>query len=150
MAKPKILIQLDRDAHASVFDAVVAVDAGVDQLLQYGDIERFSAFANWCTGRSSRAGRRTCATRPSSSAVRTSRPAKRCCGRCPQFLRAPAGVGPVGRQRREHDRRSPPFWWPAGTSTWPESTATVLAGTGPVGQRAARLLARAAARCAGV
>lgn len=35
MSKPKILIQLDPDKHASVFDAVVAIDSGVDQLLQY-------------------------------------------------------------------------------------------------------------------
>ena len=35
MSKPKVLIQLDPDEHASVFDAVVAVDAGVDHLLQY-------------------------------------------------------------------------------------------------------------------
>jgi hypothetical protein len=35
-AKPKILIQLDTDAQASVFDAVVALDAGVEQLLRHG------------------------------------------------------------------------------------------------------------------
>jgi hypothetical protein len=35
----RILIQLDSDADASVFDAVVAVDAGVDHLLQYHNIE---------------------------------------------------------------------------------------------------------------
>lgn len=39
MTTPKILIQLDSDSHASTFDAVVAVDAGVDQLLQYANIE---------------------------------------------------------------------------------------------------------------
>lgn len=39
MSKPKILIQLDSDPHASVFDAVVAVDAGVDHLLQYSAVE---------------------------------------------------------------------------------------------------------------
>ena len=39
MPKPKILIQLDPDAHASVFDAVVAIDADVDRLLQYGRVE---------------------------------------------------------------------------------------------------------------
>ncbi len=38
MSKPKILIQLDTDAKASVFDAVVAVDSGVDQLLQYAGV----------------------------------------------------------------------------------------------------------------
>jgi hypothetical protein len=38
MSKPKILIQLDTDAKSSVFDAVVAIDAGVDHLLQYHDV----------------------------------------------------------------------------------------------------------------
>lgn len=38
MSKQKILIQLDSDAKASVFDAVVALDAGVDQLLQYSNV----------------------------------------------------------------------------------------------------------------
>ena len=38
MSKAKILIQLDTDAKASVFDAVVAVDSGVDQLLQYAGV----------------------------------------------------------------------------------------------------------------
>ncbi|MEP5988858.1 methylene-tetrahydromethanopterin dehydrogenase N-terminal domain-containing protein, partial [Rhodopirellula bahusiensis] len=35
----KILFQLDVDPHPSSFDAVVAVDAGVDQLLQYGSVQ---------------------------------------------------------------------------------------------------------------
>ncbi|MCU0719061.1 MAG: methylenetetrahydromethanopterin dehydrogenase [Pirellula sp.] len=39
MAKQKILIQLDTDAHASVFDAVVAIDAGADQLFQYSNVK---------------------------------------------------------------------------------------------------------------
>lgn len=34
----KILIQLDSDPQPSVFDAVVAADAGVDQLLSYGGV----------------------------------------------------------------------------------------------------------------
>ena len=38
MSKPKILIQLDTDAKASVFDAVVAMDSGVERLLQYSGI----------------------------------------------------------------------------------------------------------------
>ena len=37
--KLKILVQLDTDAHASVFDRVVAIDAGVDQLFSYGGIQ---------------------------------------------------------------------------------------------------------------
>ena len=39
MSKRKILLQLDADRHASSFDAVVAIDAGVDQVLQYHGVE---------------------------------------------------------------------------------------------------------------
>jgi hypothetical protein len=38
MSLPKILLCLDTDPQPSVFDAVVAVDAGVDQLLRHGNI----------------------------------------------------------------------------------------------------------------
>ena len=38
LAKPRILIQLDTDPHASVFDGVVAVDAGVEHLFQYSNV----------------------------------------------------------------------------------------------------------------
>jgi methylenetetrahydrofolate/methylenetetrahydromethanopterin dehydrogenase (NADP+) len=36
--KPKILIQLDTDPQPSVFDAVVAIDAGAEQLLRHGGV----------------------------------------------------------------------------------------------------------------
>jgi hypothetical protein len=36
--KPTILVQLDADAQPSVFDAVVAVDAGVDHLFRHGGV----------------------------------------------------------------------------------------------------------------
>ena len=35
----RILVQLDPDSHASLFDAVVAIDSDVDQLLQYAAVE---------------------------------------------------------------------------------------------------------------
>src|SRR5215213_8688931 len=38
MSLPKILLCLDTDAQPSVFDAVVAVDAGADQLLRHGNV----------------------------------------------------------------------------------------------------------------
>lgn len=38
MAPPTILLQFDIDRHASTFDAVVAVDAGVESLLQYSQV----------------------------------------------------------------------------------------------------------------
>jgi hypothetical protein len=39
MDKPKILIQLDSDPHPSVFDRVVAVDAGADHVFSYGGVK---------------------------------------------------------------------------------------------------------------
>src|SRR3954464_5052287 len=39
MDKRKILIQLDGDAQASVFDRVVAIDAGADELFSYGGVK---------------------------------------------------------------------------------------------------------------
>jgi methylenetetrahydrofolate/methylenetetrahydromethanopterin dehydrogenase (NADP+) len=39
MDKRKILIQIDSDAHASVFDRVVAIDAGADELFSYGGVK---------------------------------------------------------------------------------------------------------------
>jgi len=36
--RPKILLQLDSDPQASVFDAVVAIDAGVDHLLRHQNV----------------------------------------------------------------------------------------------------------------
>ncbi len=39
MSKPKILLQLDSDGQSSVFDGVVAVDAGVDQLFRHAGVK---------------------------------------------------------------------------------------------------------------
>lgn len=39
MSKKRILLQFDTDAHASVFDAIVATDAGIDRLLQYANVK---------------------------------------------------------------------------------------------------------------
>ncbi len=38
--KRKILVQLDGDAQPSVFDRVVALDAGADEVLSYGQVKR--------------------------------------------------------------------------------------------------------------
>ena len=38
MSKRTILIQLDSDLHPSVFDRVVAVDAGADEIFSYGNV----------------------------------------------------------------------------------------------------------------
>ena len=45
MSKPKILLQLDTDDQTSVFDSVVAVDAGVEQLFRHHGISPENAEA---------------------------------------------------------------------------------------------------------
>jgi hypothetical protein len=39
MDKRKILIQLDTDTHPSVFDRIVAIDAGADEVFSYGGVK---------------------------------------------------------------------------------------------------------------
>ena len=145
MAKAKILVQLDSDPHASVFDAVVAVDAGVDQLLQYSAVaaEQVRDLVH--------------------GAMFT---------RGPQDLHNTAvfiGGSNVGKGEELLKQVTNCFFGPMRVSVLLDAnganttaaaavlaagkhvdlkgaTAVVLAGTGPVGQRAARLLARQGAR----
>ncbi len=139
-AQKKILIQLDPDRHASAFDAVVAVDSGVDQLLPYPMVEP-SDVRDLVYG-----------------AIFT---------RAPEDLsRTAIFVGGTDVQRAEELVRQvqKAFFGPMRVSVMMDAnganttaaaavvaarrhvdlkgaTATVLAATGPVGQRVVRLLA---------
>jgi hypothetical protein len=145
MAKCKILIQFDPDRQASVFDAVVAVDAGVERLFQYANVEPEQV-------RSLVHG-----------AMFT---------RGPQDLHQTAifiGGGDVAAGEALLEQVTSCFFGPMRVSVLLDANganttaaaavlaaarhvplagaiATVLAGTGPVGQRAARLLAEQGAR----
>lgn len=145
MSKPRILVQLDSDPHASVFDAVVAVDAGVDHLLQYAGVvpERvrelvygamftrgvpdlhataiFVGGANVATGERLLDSVRKCFFGPMRVSVMLDANGAN--------TTAAAAVLAASQHLDLSAIR-----------------ATVLAGTGPVGQRAVRLLARQGAR----
>lgn len=140
MSKPKILLQFDSDPHASVFDAVVAIDACVDKLLQYSGLEP------------------TQVRDLTHGAMFT---------RGPQDLHQTAifvGGSNVSRGEELLEAVKRCFFGPMRVSVLldanganttaaaaviaasrhlnlAETTATVLAATGPVGQRVARLLA---------
>src|SRR5437660_3915919 len=146
MDKRKILIQLDGDAQPSVFDRVVAIDAGADEVFSYGgvkpeqvrdlvhgaiftrgpkDLKRTALFIG---GSDVAAGERLLA-----EAVRAMIPAF---GLRVSVLLDPNGANTtaaaaVRAAARHLDLAS--------------AKAVVLAGTGPVGQRAALLLAAAGA-----
>ncbi|MDA1049950.1 MAG: NADP-dependent methylenetetrahydromethanopterin/methylenetetrahydrofolate dehydrogenase [Planctomycetota bacterium] len=142
MSKPKILIQLDGDEHASLFDAVVAVDSEIDHLFQYHSVQTeqvrdlihgamftrgpqdlhntavFIGGANVAHGESLLQAATKCFFGPMRVSVMLDANGAN--------TTAAAAVLAAAR----HVDLS-------------QSEALVLAGTGPVGQRAVRLLARA-------
>lgn len=145
MSKPKILIQLDPDPQASTFDAVVAVDSGVDQLFRHGGVT-VDQVKNLVYGAIFTRG-------------------------MPDLKSTAVFVGGSNAQAGEalFDEVRKTFFGPMRVSVMLDSngsnttaaaavlaaervaplagkTALVLGGTGPVGQRAARLLARAGAK----
>ena len=140
MAKPKILVQLDSDDHASVFDAVVAVDAGVDHLLQYSgvtlpqvrDLVHGAMFT-----RSPKDLKYTAIFIGGSDVSAAEQLLDAVTGcffgpMCVSVMMDASGANTTAAAAVLAAARHVP---PRG------STALVLGGTGPVGQRAARLLA---------
>jgi hypothetical protein len=141
MSKPKILIQLDSDPHASVFDAVVATDAGVDRLLQYSDVkptdvqglvhgaiftrapQELSQTAIFIGGSSVTAGEELLAAAKKS------------------FF-GPMRVSLLLDANGANTTAAAAVLAAAKHVDLSGATATVLGGTGPVGERAALLLAR--------
>ena len=145
MSKPTILLQLDGDPQPSVFDSVVAVDAGVDHLLRHGGVQPGDVEA---------LVHGTIFTRGLDDLRRTA-----------IFV----GGSDVGAGERLLDAVLKSFIGPFRVSVMMDSnganttaaaavlavlrhvelnaaTALVLGATGPVGQRVARLLARGGAR----
>ena len=142
--KPKILLQFDPDKHASSFDAVVAIDSGADHLVQYSNVSH-DEVQNLVYG-----------------AIFT---------RGPADLKSTAifvGGTNVAAGEELAKQIAATFFGPMRVSVMMDSNganttasaavvaagrhaelrgaqATVLAGTGPVGQRVCRLLAAAGA-----
>ncbi len=137
----KLLLQLDPDRQSSSFDAIVAIDSGVDQLLPYHLVEP-SEVRDIVHG--------ALFTRPTD-----------CLHNTAVFV----GGSDVARAEALADQVVKTFFGPMRVSVMmdpnganttsaaavlatsrhlplAETTATVLAGTGPVGQRVALLLAR--------
>jgi hypothetical protein len=141
--KRKILIQLDSDAHPSVFDRVVAIDAGVDDLFSYGGVKpeqvRDLVHGAIFTRGPKDLKRTALFIGGSDVAAGEALLAEACKHLLPQFgLRVSilldangantTAAAAVRAAARHLDLAQVP--------------ALVLGGTGPVGQRVARLLAR--------
>ena len=140
MSKARILVQLDPDRHASVFDAVVAVDAGVDQLLQYASVEPTSVQSLVHGAMFTRGpgdlkhtaifigGNQVSAAEQLLEQVR-------------KTFFGPMRVSVMVDPNGANTTAAAAVLAAARHTPLKGATALVLAGTGPVGQRAARLLA---------
>jgi hypothetical protein len=139
MAKQRILVQLDADEHASVFDAVVAVDAGVDHLLPYScvtgtkvrDLVHGAMFT-----RSPKDLKHT-AIFIGGSDVSAAEQLLDAVTKC--FF-GPMRVSVMLDANGANTTAAAAVLAAARHVTLKEATVLVLGGTGPVGQRAARLL----------
>lgn len=144
MSKPKILVQLDSDPHASVFDAVVAVDAGVDHLLQYHDVKaaqvRDLVFGAMFTRGPQDLHQTAVFVGGSNVAL-----GEELLARVTQCFFGPMRVSVMLDANGANTTAAAAVLAAAQHLDLAQTSAVVLAGTGPVGQRAARLLARAGA-----
>ena len=144
MTRRKILIQLDSDPHASVFDAVVAVDAGVEQLLQYSAVEplHIRDLVHGAIFTRGPQDLRSTAVFIGGSNVAAGEELLR---QVKATFFGPMRVSVMLDANGANTTAAAAVLMAARHLNLSETTATVLAGTGPVGQRAARLLARAGA-----
>jgi hypothetical protein len=140
MAKSKILIQLDPDLHASVFDAVVATDAGVDRLLQYSSVqpERVQALVHGAMFTRGVPDLQHTAIFIGGSDVAAGEELLKQTTKC--FF-GPMRVSVLLDANGANTTAAAAVLAAAKHVPLAGAVATVLAGTGPVGQRAARLLA---------
>mgnify|MGYP001617115781 CR=1 FL=1 len=141
MAKSKILIQLDSDPHASVFDAVVAVDAGVEHLLQYHSVELEQVRDLVHGAMFTRSPQDLAATALfiGGSNVASGEALLKQVTKC--FF-GPMRVSVLLDANGANTTAAAAVLAAAKHVELKGATATILAGTGPVGQRATRLLAQ--------
>jgi len=141
MTRPKILIQLDTDAHASVFDAVTAIDAGVDHLLQYQNVQphEVAALVNGAMfTRGPKHLHNTAVFIGGSSVQAGEAVLKKATG---AFF-GPLHVSVMLDANGANTTAAAAVLCAGRHLALKGATATVLAATGPVGQRVVRLLAR--------
>src|SRR5690349_11842068 len=141
MSKPKILIQLDSDPHPSVFDAVVATDAGVDRLLQYRNVEPADV-RDLVHGAMFTRGPQDLMHTAIFIGGSSVKAGEELLEQVKAAFFGPMRVSVLLDANGANTTAAAAVLAAAKHVDLKGSTATVLGGTGPVGERAARLLAR--------
>jgi hypothetical protein len=144
--KRKILIQLDGDAQPSAFDRIVALDAGADVVLSYGGVKpeqvRDLVYGAIFTRGPKDLHRTALFIGGSDVALGEKLLAEAVKHMLPQFkLRVSVLLDANGA----NTTAAAAVWAAARALELGKANALVLGGTGPVGQRVVRLLARAGA-----
>ena len=145
MTKSKILVQLDTDTHPSVFDGVVAVDAGVEHLMQYGSVAQHQV-RDLVHGAMFTRGPddlRSTAIFVGGSDVATGEAVLKT---IVESFFGPIRVSVMMDASGANTTAAGAVLAAGRHLALNESSATVLAATGPVGQRVTRLLAAAGCR----
>ncbi len=140
MSKPKILIQLDPDPHASVFDAVVAIDADVDRLLQYDHVQP-SQVTGLVHGAIFTRGPQDLANTAIFIGGASVAAGEKLLEQVTRSFFGPMGVSVLLDANGANTTAAAAVLAAARHISLRGATALVLGGTGPVGQRCARLLA---------
>jgi hypothetical protein len=142
--KRKVLIQLDTDPQPSVFDRVVAVDAGVDELFSYGAVqpEQVQGLVHGAMFTRGPKDLRWTAIFIGGSAVPA---AEQLLARTQECFFGPFRVSVMLDPNGANTTAAAAVLSAAREYSLAGAEVLVLGGTGPVGQRVARLAARAGA-----
>lgn len=145
MTKPKILVQLDSDAQASVFDGVVAVDSGVDHLFQHASVtvEQVQGLVHGAMFTRGPADLRSTAVFIGGSDVSTGEALLQA---ATQSFFGPIRVSVMLDASGANTTAAAAVVAAGRHVDLANTNALVLAATGPVGQRVARLLGGAGAK----
>jgi threonine dehydrogenase-like Zn-dependent dehydrogenase len=138
----KILLQLDCDHHASSFDAVVATDAGVEQLLQYASVTPDNVVSLVHGAMFTRGGESLANTAIFIGGSDVAA-AEAVFSKVLKTFFGPVRVSVMFDANGCNTTAAAAVVSASRHLSLKESTALVLGGTGPVGQRVARLLAAA-------
>lgn len=141
MSKPKILVQLDPDAQPSVFDSVVAVDAGAEQLFRHGGVsqQQVRGLVHGAIFTRGPADLQNTAIFVGGSDVAA---AESLFEEVRKTFFGPMRVSAMLDPNGSNTTAAAAVLAAAGHVQLRGATTLVLGGTGPVGNRAARLLAR--------
>lgn len=148
MSKKKILVQIDADTNPSVFDSVVALDSGVDELLAHGSVDEsnVTGFVHGCIFTRGVDDLKSTAMFFGGSNVLTTEATVEAAKKA--FF-GPMRVSLMSDPNGCNTTAAAAVLSAGQHVDWNHATVTILAATGPVGIRIAQILASEAKNAGG-